>query len=43
MKLDDLEKVHPMKRVAVASVVQVTVLFGMFGCMALNQEIIKYL
>jgi hypothetical protein len=43
MKLDDLEKVHPMKQVAVASVVQVTVLFGMFGCMALNQEIIKYL
>ena len=43
MKLDDLEKVHPMKQVVVASVVQVTVLFGMFGCMALNQEIIKYL
>jgi hypothetical protein len=43
MKLDDLEKVHPMKQVAVASVVQVVVLFGMFGCMAINQEIIKYL
>ena len=43
MKLDDLEKVHPMKQVTVASVVQVVVLFGMFGCMAINQEIIKYL
>lgn len=43
MKLDDLEKVHPMKQITYASVVQVCVLFGMFGCMAINQEIIKYL
>jgi len=43
MKLDDLEKVHPMKQIAVASVVQVTVLFGMFGCMAINQEILKWM
>ena len=40
---DKLEKTHPMKQVAFASVVQVTVLFGMFGCMAINQEIIKWM
>ena len=43
MKIDDLKNVHPMKQVVVASVVQVTVLFGMFGCMAINQEIIKWM
>lgn len=43
MKLDDLEKVHPMKQITYASVVQVCVLFGMFGCMAINEQIIKIL
>ena len=43
MKIDDLEKVHPMKQIAVASVVQVVVLFSMLGCMAINQEIIKWM
>lgn len=38
-----LENVHPMKQIAYASVIQVTVLFGMFGCMAINQELIKFL
>lgn len=37
MKIDDLEKVHPIKQVAVASVVQVVVLLGMLGCMQINQ------
>ena len=41
--LDKLENIHPMKQVAYASVIQVTVLFGMFGCMAINQELIKFL
>ena len=41
--LDKLENVHPMTQVAWASGIQITVLFGMFGCMAINQEIIKYL
>ena len=37
MKIDDLEKVHPITQVAVASVVQVVVLLGMLGCMQINQ------
>ena len=37
MKIDDLEKVHPIKQVAVASVVQLVVLLGMLGCMQINQ------
>ena len=41
--IDKLEDVHPMKQVAYASVIQVTVFFGMFGCMAINQELIKFL
>jgi len=41
--MEKLEKVHPMKQIVYASVIQVSVLFGMFGCMAINQEIIKYL
>ena len=41
--IDKLEDVHPMKQVVYASVIQVTVLFGMFGCMAINQELIKFL
>ena len=41
--LDKLENIHPMKQVAYASVIQVTVLFGMFGCMAINQELIRFL
>jgi hypothetical protein len=41
--IDKLEKVHPMKQITYASVIQVTVLFGMFGCMAINEQIIKIL
>ena len=40
---DKLEKMHPMKQITYASVIQVTVLFGMFGCMAINEQIIKLL
>ena len=35
--VDKLEDIHPMKQVAYASVIQVVVLFGMFGCMSINQ------
>jgi len=35
--VDRLEDVHPMKQVAYASVIQVVVLFGMLGCMSINQ------
>lgn len=41
--IEKLTEMHPMKQITYASVIQVTVLFGMFGCMAINQEIIKYL
>jgi len=41
--VEKLTEMHPMKQITYASVIQVTVLFGMFGCMAINQEIIKYL
>jgi hypothetical protein len=41
--LEKLTEMHPMKQITYASAIQVTVLFGMFGCMAINQEIIKYL
>ena len=35
--IDKLEDIHPMKQVAYASVIQVAVLFGMLGCMSINQ------
>ena len=41
--IEKLNDVHPMKQITYASIIQVTVLFSMFGCMAINQEIIKYL
>ncbi len=41
--IEKLTEMHPMRQITYASVIQITVLFGMFGCMAINQEIIKYL
>jgi hypothetical protein len=41
--IEKLTEMHPMRQITYASIIQVTVLFGMFGCMAINQEIIKYL
>ena len=41
--IEKLIEMHPMRQITYASIIQVTVLFGMFGCMAINQEIIKYL
>jgi len=41
--IDKLEDIHPMKQVTYASVIQVCVLFGMFGCMAINEHIITLL
>ena len=41
MKLDDVEKVHPMKQVAVMSVVQILVLGFMGLSMFVIQELFK--
>jgi len=41
MKLDDVEKVHPMKQVAVMSVVQILVLGFMGLSMYIIQELFK--
>ena len=41
MKLDDIEKVHPMKQIAVASVVQVVVLAFMGVSMLLIGVVFK--
>ena len=41
--VEKLHDVHPMKQIVYASMIQVSVLFGMFGCMAINQEIIKWM
>jgi len=41
--IEKLTEMHPMRQITYASIIQVTVLFGMFGCMAINQEMIKYL
>jgi hypothetical protein len=41
--VEKLTEMHPMKQIVYASMIQVSVLFGMFGCMAINQEIIKWM
>lgn len=41
--IEKLTEMHPMRQITYASVIQVTVLFGMFGCMAINEHIITYL
>ena len=43
MKLDDIEKVHPMKQIAVASVVQVVVLAFMGVSMLLIGVVFKWI
>ena len=40
--IEKLTEMHPMRQIIYASIIQLTVLFGMFGCMAINQEILKY-
>ena len=41
--IEKIVQIHPMRQVAYASVVQLVVFGGMFGCMAINQEIINVL
>mgnify|MGYP001267305916 FL=1 len=36
--IEKLTKMHPMRQIAYASVIQVCVLFLMFGCMAIIEE-----
>ena len=38
--VEKLTKMHPMKQIVYASMLQVSVLFGMFSCMAINQYIL---
>ena len=38
--VEKLTEMHPMKQIVYASMIQVSVLFGMFGCMAINHYII---
>lgn len=40
--IEKLTKMHPMRQIAYASVIQVCVLFSMFGCMAIIEEGLKY-
>jgi len=39
--IEKIVHIHPMRQIAYASVVQLVVFGGMFGCMAINQELIK--
>jgi hypothetical protein len=41
--VEKLAEVHPMRQITYASVLQVVVLFSMFGCMAINEQIITYI
>ena len=41
--IEKLVHVHPMRQIAYASILQVVVFGSMFGCMAINEEIIKVL
>ena len=39
--VEKLTEMHPMRQIAYASVLQVCVLFSMFGCMAIIEEGLK--
>ena len=41
--LEKIVHIHPMRQIAYASIIQLVVFGGMFGCMAVNQEIINVL
>ena len=41
--IEKLTRVHPMRQITYASIVQLVVFGSMFGCMAINEEIIKAL
>lgn len=40
--VEKLTEMHPMRQITYASILQVVVLFSMFGCMAINEQIITY-
>ena len=40
--VEKLTEMHPMRQITYASIIQVVVLFSMFGCMAINEQIITY-
>ena len=41
--IEKLADIHPMRQITYASILQVVVLFSMFGCMTINEHIITYL
>jgi hypothetical protein len=41
--IEKLPGVHPMRQIAYASIVQLVVFGSMFGCMAVNEQLIKVL
>ena len=41
--IEKLTEMHPMRQITYASILQVVVLFSMFGCMTINEHIITYL
>ena len=41
--IEKITRVHPMRQITYASILQVVVFGSMFGCMAINQEIIKHI
>lgn len=41
--IEKLVDMHPMRQITYASILQVVVLFSMFGCMTINEHIITYL
>ena len=41
--IEKIVHIHPMRQIAYASILQVVVFGSMFGCMAINEEIIKAL
>ena len=41
--VEKLTEMHPMRQITYASILQVVVLFSMFGCMAINEQIITYI
>lgn len=41
--IEKIVHIHPMRQIAYASIVQLVVFGSMFGCMAINESIIKVL
>ena len=41
--IEKLVDMHPMRQITYASILQVVVVFSMFGCMTINEHIITYI